>query len=132
MLATWQYELGRVAVLPLDFQAGAAAWAAWGGFGRLWTQLVHWAAPRALASEVVPAPDPRRGDGGREARALGPAHALLRELAARTGGRVDPEPSAVLAARAGMARQTRPLAPFLIPLAMMLVLADIALRRWAR
>ena len=131
LLATWQVELGRVAVLPVDFQAGGAAWAVWDDFGRLWTQLVQWAAPRALAGETVPPPDPGRGDGGREARALGPAHALLTELAARTGGRVDPEPGAVLAARGGVARQTRPLAPFLIPIALALILADVALRRWA-
>ena len=37
--------------LPLDFQAGAAEWAAWRGFGKLWTQLVLWAAPTALADD---------------------------------------------------------------------------------
>ena len=51
VLATWQYELGRVAVLPLDFQGGAASWAAWNAFGTLWTQLVRWAAPAGLASD---------------------------------------------------------------------------------
>ncbi len=51
ILATWQYELGRVAVLALDFQGGAASWAAWNGFGALWTQLVRWAAPAGLASD---------------------------------------------------------------------------------
>jgi hypothetical protein len=132
LLATWQVELGRVAVLPVDFQSGGAAWAVWDDFGRLWTQLVQWAAPRALAGESLPPPDPARGDGGREARALGPAHALLAELAARTGGRVDPEPAAVLAARPGMARESQPLAPVLVPVALLLVLADVALRRWAR
>ena len=50
-MATWQYELGRVAVLALDFQGGAASWAAWNGFGVLWTQLVRWAAPAGLASD---------------------------------------------------------------------------------
>jgi hypothetical protein len=132
LLATWQVELGRVAVLPVDFQSGGAAWAVWDDFGRLWTQLVQWAAPRALAGESLPPPDPARGDGGREARALGPAHALLAELAARTGGRVDPEPEAVLAARPGVARESQPLAPLLVPLALLLVLVDVALRRWAR
>jgi secreted protein with Ig-like and vWFA domain len=132
LLATWQVGLGRVAVLPVDFQSGGAAWAVWDDFGRLWTQLVQWAAPRALAGETVPPPDPGRGDGGREARAVGPARALLAELATRSGGQVDPEPSSVLSARPGSARETRPLAPLLVPLAMMLVLADVALRRWVR
>jgi hypothetical protein len=86
LLATWQLELGRVAVLPVDFQAGGAAWAVWEDYGRLWTQLVQWAAPRALPGEVLPAADPSRGDGGRETRALGPARPLLEALAARTGG----------------------------------------------
>src|SRR5262249_53757826 len=37
LLATWQYELGRVAVLPMDFQSGAAAWPTWRGFAKLWS-----------------------------------------------------------------------------------------------
>jgi Mg-chelatase subunit ChlD len=51
LLATWQYELGRAAVLPVDFQAGAAEWPAWEGFGKLWSQLVLWAAPQGLPSD---------------------------------------------------------------------------------
>jgi hypothetical protein len=51
LLVTWQYGLGRVAVLPLDFQSGGAGWAAWPGFGKLWSQLALWAAPRALRGE---------------------------------------------------------------------------------
>src|SRR6185369_15326035 len=51
VLATWQYELGRVAVVPLDFQSGAADWAGWSGFGTLWAQLARWAAPRGLAMD---------------------------------------------------------------------------------
>jgi Mg-chelatase subunit ChlD len=51
LLTTWQYELGRVAVVPLDFQGGAAAWPTWRGFAKLWTQLAEWAAPRGLASD---------------------------------------------------------------------------------
>src|SRR5262249_26467477 len=51
LLATWQYGLGRVAVLPMDFQSGAAAWPTWRGFAKLWSQLVLWAAPAGLASE---------------------------------------------------------------------------------
>lgn len=51
LLVTWQYELGRVAALPMDFQADAAAWAAWRGFGKFWTQLVLWAVPHGLRSD---------------------------------------------------------------------------------
>ena len=51
LLITWQYELGRVAVLPLDFQGGAASWPTWRGFGKLWTQLAEWTAPRGLAAD---------------------------------------------------------------------------------
>jgi Mg-chelatase subunit ChlD len=51
LLATWQYELGRVAVVPLDFQGGATAWPVWSGFGKLWSQLALWAAPRGLAAD---------------------------------------------------------------------------------
>jgi Mg-chelatase subunit ChlD len=61
LLATWQYELGRVAAVPMDFQAGAAAWPTWRGFAKLWSQLATWAATRALASarrlEARPARD---------------------------------------------------------------------------
>src|SRR5437667_117888 len=45
LLATWQYELGRTAALPIDFQAGGAAWPTWRGFAKLWSQLAMWAAP---------------------------------------------------------------------------------------
>jgi Mg-chelatase subunit ChlD len=51
LLVTWQYELGRVAALPMDFQADAAGWATWPGFGKLWTQLVLWAVPHGLRTD---------------------------------------------------------------------------------
>ncbi|HEY2387491.1 MAG TPA: VWA domain-containing protein [Candidatus Binatia bacterium] len=199
ILATWQYELGRVAVIPLDFQAGAADWAAWNGFGTLWSQLARWAAPAGLAADhrldaqrlatgtlvrletvadepgpftlrlpsgadyplrrsaprtftaVVPnlrsglqsvlllgrdpsLPEqidlmvPAAGDGGRELAFHRPNLRLLEELARLTGGTVDPEPAAVLTARPGVVRERVPLAPVLVPLALALVLADVALR----
>jgi Mg-chelatase subunit ChlD len=198
LLATWQYELGRVAVVPLDFQAGAAGWPTWPGFAKLWSQLATWAAPRALPSErrlvarragagtlvvldtmaddagpftvrvdrgdpvalrpagrrrfeaVVPALAPgvhaatlgsgqgdeatdlvvpERASDSREFRVDGPDLALLERLAAVTGGRVGPEPADVLVARPGVRRRAMPLDPFLVPLALALVLADVALRR---
>jgi Mg-chelatase subunit ChlD len=202
LLATWQYGLGRAAVLPLDFHATNVRWTAWPGFAKLWAQLALWAAPPALAGdhrltahrrrdgtlveldaatdEAGPftlrfphAPDVvlrpagrrrfeafvpelpagvlparlRRGTGtaaieerielavpastasGREGRATAPDRSLLAQVAAATGGRVDPEPGDVLAARAGVARERRSLDGILVPLVLALVLLDVALRR---
>ena len=43
LLATWQVGLGRAAVLSLDpSSAGAALWASWPGYAKLWSQLVRW------------------------------------------------------------------------------------------
>jgi Mg-chelatase subunit ChlD len=201
LLVTWQYELGRVAVLPLDFQAGAAGWAAWPGFASFVGRVVLWAAPRGLAGDrrvevrrtgggaevrvetlddaagplVLALPSgeivlrqrgrrrfaalvpelpagtvhaelrdaagargpldlvvPAGTASGREARAVGPATELLAKLARATGGRVDPSPAEVLAARRGTTRESRPLAGVLVPLALACLLADVALRRPGR
>ena len=204
LLATWQYELGRVAAVPIDFQAGAAEWPAWSGFGKLWSQLVLWAAPRGLAGDrhleverrregtivrletmvdgdgpfvlrlggsgdvllrptgrrtftatlpglrsgvhpailVAPSPDgpteerieltvPARSVSGREARATAPNRAFLAQLAALTGGKVDPDAAAIFAARPGVRHEHMPLAAYLVPLALLLIVLDIALRRRA-
>jgi len=127
LLATWQYQLGRVAVLPVDFQSGAAEWAGWEGFGKLWTQLVLWALPQPAEAAARPIED----DTARELRAVGPNRALLQQLATATGGALDPEPAAVLAAREGVEHDRMPLAPLLIPLVMLLVLGDVAVRQLA-
>src|SRR5262249_36608934 len=74
---------------------------------------------------VVPA-----ASGGQEYRTAAPNRALLEEVAALTGGQVDPDPTAVLAARAGIGRRVIPLEGVLVPLVLVLVLADVALRRW--
>jgi hypothetical protein len=43
-LATWQYGLGRTAVLAFDPSLpDAPVWTAWPGFAKLWSQLVRWA-----------------------------------------------------------------------------------------
>jgi Ca-activated chloride channel homolog len=127
LLATWQYELGRVAVLPVDFQSGAAEWAGWEGFGKLWSQLVLWAMPRS--AEAAPGDDTT---AGRELRAVGPNGPLLHQLAATTGGTIDPAPAALLAARPGVEHEAVPLAPYLVPLVILAVLADVALRQLGR
>ncbi len=198
LLATWQVGLGRTAVVPLDFQAGAAGWAAWRGFEQLWTQLAVWAAPSGLAGDrrmraeaadggthlvletvgdddgpfaiVVPPLDPvpltpvarrrfaaelpalapgihpavlRRGADDapvtiavpagearpRERSAVGADTRLLADVAALTGGAMNPDPATVLAARPGVARERWPLDGGLCWLAVGLVLADVAARR---
>ncbi|MCC6765838.1 MAG: VWA domain-containing protein [Deltaproteobacteria bacterium] len=200
LLATWQYELGRVAVVPLDFQGGASAWPAWRGFAKLWTQLAEWTAARGLADDhhveatrrrdgtrialdtvaddagpftlrlddaedvvlrqvgprsfaatvpnlrpgVHPAALARAGsrsperfdllvpasaDTDRELRTVATNAALLSAVAAATGGAVDPEPARVFAARPGVRHETLPLDGVLAPLALALVLADVAIRR---
>lgn len=200
LLATWQYELGRVAVVPLDFQGGASAWPTWRGFAKLWTQLAEWTAARGraddhrvevtrrrdgtrialetLAEDAGPfvlrlddAEDvvlrqvgprtfaatvanlrpgvhaaalarggsssaepfdllvPASADSDRELRTVATNAALLREVAAATGGAVDPEPARVFTARAGVRHETMPLDWVLAPLALVLVLADVAIRR---
>jgi Mg-chelatase subunit ChlD len=206
ILATWQYELGRVAVLPMDFQAGAAGWATWRGFGKLWTQLARWTAAPAVAGDrhleawpsrdgtllaleaVAAEPGPftlhvepdadvllravgprrwlglaprlepgrhvatlrtagQRGEapageaqamdlfvpegprGGHESRSGGENLALLSRVATLSGGRMEPPPTSVLAARPGTSRRTVPLAGWLVATALALVVTGVALRR---
>jgi Ca-activated chloride channel family protein len=129
LLATWQYQLGRVAVVPVDFQSGAAEWAGWEGFGKLWAQLVLWTLPPPAAAAARPPDDE---PVGRELRTVGPNLPLLRQLAAATGGALDPKPDALLAARPGVEHEAVPLAPFLVPLVILAVLGDIALRQLGR
>jgi Mg-chelatase subunit ChlD len=125
LLVTWGWRLGRVAVLPLDFQSGGASWAVWRDFGKLWTQLVRWGVPRRSGAAGT------SGGVAREGRATTVNRPLLDALAAATGGRVDPTPNDVLRARDGRAHETRRLDGWLLPLVMALVLADVALRRRA-
>src|SRR5262249_11694091 len=103
-LATWQYELGRVARLPGGSQAGGPE-----GFGKLWTQLVLWALPQPAEAAARPLED----DTARELRVVGPNRPLLQQLATATGGALDATPDAVLAARPGVERESVPLAPSL-------------------
>jgi hypothetical protein len=72
---------------------------------------------------------PAAADTDRELRTATTNVALLTEVAATTGGAVDPEPVAVFAARPGVRHETVPLDWILAPLALLLVLADVAIRR---
>ena len=69
---------------------------------------------------------------GREYRAVGTDLPLLRTLTATTGGAMDPDPASLLAARPGVDHEAVPLAPYLLPLVILAVLCDVALRQLGR
>jgi hypothetical protein len=72
---------------------------------------------------------PTAAESERELRTTGPNLALLRAVADATGGAVDPEPARVLAARPGVRHESLALDWLLVPLALLLVLGDVAVRR---
>jgi len=43
LLGVWQYGLGRVVAFTASLDDDAETWVGWDGFGKLWSQLVHWA-----------------------------------------------------------------------------------------
>ncbi len=43
LLGAWQYGLGRVVAFTASLEDDAETWVGWDGFGKLWSQLVHWA-----------------------------------------------------------------------------------------
>ncbi len=43
ILAAWQYGLGRVVTFTASLDDDAETWVGWDGFGKLWSQMVHWA-----------------------------------------------------------------------------------------
>ncbi len=56
LLASWQYGLGRVVAFTASLDDDAETWIGWDGFGKFWSQIVHWAlrdqAPWEQAIEV--------------------------------------------------------------------------------
>ena len=70
------------------------------------------------------------GDDAAEAefRRSEPDLALLGRLTSATGGRLNGDPAEILTRTPGTRRAEYPLAPWLVPLAMLLFLADTALR----
>ena len=72
---------------------------------------------------------PSTAESGRELRNTEPNLGLLRDVTRATGGSVEPAPAAVLSARPGVRHETLPLDWILLPLAIVLVLGDVAIRR---
>jgi Ca-activated chloride channel homolog len=42
LLGAWQYGLGRAVAFTASLDDDAETWAGWDGFGKFWSQLVHW------------------------------------------------------------------------------------------
>jgi Ca-activated chloride channel family protein len=61
LLAAWQYGLGRVVCFTASPDDDAEAWVGWEGYGKFWSQVVHWAVRDQTASDY--AFDVRRTDG---------------------------------------------------------------------
>ena len=74
---------------------------------------------------------PDRAWNPREYQHLTPNLPLLDRIARQSGGRIDANPRSVLEVRGGATRARWPLAQLLIPLALILILIDIAARRYA-
>jgi len=209
LLATWQYGLGRVVAFTADPHDDAAAWVAWEGFAKLWSQITRGTAPAQTAADLavhlrrqpgvielgldafadlggavltarlgaegsqpldVPlAPvGPRRFEARLPLLPPGPANLmvsvrqpdgevrqrtlpvripadddgtatelerrqpnlnLLQRLSAETGGRIDAPIRAIVGREAGTRRVDYNLDGWLLPLAMLLFLGDVALRR---
>lgn len=208
LLAVWQYGLGRVVAFTASFADDAETWVGWEGFGKLWSQIVHWAmrdptawdlgvdverrdgqatlvvqaftdisdavlmgqlqnhgepieialvptGPRTFRGRLpqlaggrypltllvrrpgrpveqrslqvtVPAQD---ADAQEEYEASGPNRALLEALAVSTGGALDAPIRTVVGRQLGTRYVDRHLDWLLLPLAMLCLLADVALRR---
>lgn len=43
LLVAWQYGLGRVVAFTASLSNDAETWVGWDAFGKLWSQLIHWA-----------------------------------------------------------------------------------------
>src|SRR4029077_1418592 len=61
LLAAWQYGLGRVVAFTASLDDDAETWVGWDGFGKLWSQVVHWAVREQTPWDY--ALDVQRADG---------------------------------------------------------------------
>ncbi len=53
LLAVWQYGLGRVVAFTGSFGDDAVSWVTWDRFGKLWSQLMHWATREQTAADLL-------------------------------------------------------------------------------
>ncbi|HUI26568.1 MAG TPA: VWA domain-containing protein [Candidatus Kryptonia bacterium] len=209
LLADWQYGLGRVVAFTAGLEDDAETWVGWPGFGKLWSQVVHWSVREQTPWDYALSVDRREGQtrlsvrafdtnddgvllarlhasedstldiplvpsaprqftgrlpnlpGGRypltvikrrgekdvvqrtalvdipnddepvneERFAPTPDVTLLSQLAEATGGTLNPPVRELVARKPGTRQLTHSLDDILIPLAMALFLADVAVRR---
>jgi len=209
VLAAWQYGLGRVVAFTASPDDDAETWVGWEGYGKFWSQLVHWAVREqtpwdytldvhrvdgqatvalhafgdvddgVLMARLFVTPDkpqdvplvprgPREFSGRLPAVPAGrypltittrlgdrdvrqrtelitvpaadeepqeefevdhPNLALLEALTQQTGGAVDAPVRSIVGRKPGTRRIDHPLDWLLIPVAMLLFLAEIAVRR---
>lgn len=130
--AWWPFGKGVVVGFTSDAEhRWAAAWLSWPGFNRFWVGLVR------HAMQCGPTKGPGHGpnremlpDFPAEWRVQPTDRALLRWIADRTGGMFDPEPQAVWRACKSESPGHKGLWPWLVALAAVLEVVDIAVRRW--
>src|SRR5262249_13332050 len=101
--------------------------------GRYPLTLVRRTGKRKLSEEMtlvtIPTED---SEPQEEQRRVQPNRPLLAALTEGTGGKIDPDIHELVTREAGTRRLPYPLEPLLVPLAMMLFLVDVALRRLGR
>jgi Mg-chelatase subunit ChlD len=61
LLAAWQFGLGRVVAFTASLHDDAETWVGWDGFGKFWSQLVHWTVREQTPWDFTM--DVRRADG---------------------------------------------------------------------
>jgi uncharacterized membrane protein len=127
LLAWWRCGAGRSAAFTSDAQSRwAAAWLRWDGFGPFWTQLAR--------HVMRPGPSSGLARGGStpdypaELRVRPTNVALLKSIAAASGGRFAAEPADVVAPSAQTVPRTIILWPYLLTLAMLAFAADFGLQ----
>jgi uncharacterized membrane protein len=131
LLAWWRYGRGTSVAFTSDVEhRWAAAWLGWDGFGPFWANVV-WHALRPLDSgEVKRQHDRGLAVGYADELRLRPTSTeLLRSIAEATGGQYAPEPAAVFAPAESTVPRTTLFWPYLLTAAILVFLADVALRR---
>ena len=109
----------------------AAAWLRWPGYEPFWARLA-WLAMRTDGDdEAFRAKRQRMAVGYPEELRIRPTNIeLLKEIARATGGVFDPAPAEVFAPQGETVPRTTPLWPGLLAAAALLLVADVAIRRY--